>query len=65
MFVENLNYGYNENGNVVVSADIVNRGYHTRDDLNVYLTEKTADGNVVASRDAGYSRTNGSSDSFF
>ena len=49
VFVENLNYGYNENGNVVVSADIVNRGYHTRDDLNVYLTEKTADGNVVAS----------------
>ena len=47
--MENLNYGYNENGNVVVSADIVNRGYHTRDDLNVYLTEKTADGNVVAS----------------
>lgn len=49
VFVENLGFGYNDQGNAVISADIVNRGYNTRNGLTAYLTEKTADGKVIAS----------------
>ena len=49
VFVENLGFGYNDQGKAVISADIVNRGYNTRNGLTAYLTEKTADGKVIAS----------------
>ncbi len=49
VFVENLSFGYNDQGKAVISADIVNRGYNTRNGLTAYLTEKTADGKVIAS----------------
>lgn len=29
VFVENLGFGYNDQGKAVISADIVNRGYNT------------------------------------
>ena len=49
VFVENLGFGYNDQGKAVISADIVNRGYNTRDGLTACLTQKTADGKVIAS----------------
>ena len=49
VFVENLGFGYNDQGKAVISADIVNCGYNTRNGLTAYLTEKTADGKVIAS----------------
>mgnify|MGYP004531026603 CR=1 FL=1 len=50
VFIENLDFGYNDEGKAVISADIVNRGYNTRNGLTVYLTKKTIGGKVIASK---------------
>ena len=41
--VEQIAYGMKSNGKAVIYANIVNRGYRTERNINVYLTKNTAD----------------------
>lgn len=54
VFVENLNWGYKEDEKVVISADIVNRGYHTRNNLLVSLIKDSVDGEAIETKEVSY-----------
>ena len=47
--VEYISWGLNENGKVMVYADVVNRGYSTSKDVTVSLRKGAVDGDVVDS----------------
>lgn len=47
--VEQCTFGRREDGTAVISANVVNCGYHGRSDIVVELRENSADGAVVAS----------------
>ena len=52
-YLENLTYGYLEDGKAVISADVVNRGYHNKDNLTVSLIRDSLDGTVVETKNVG------------
>ena len=47
--IEHISWGLNENGKVMVYADIINRGYSTSKDVTVSLRKGAVDGDVVDS----------------
>ena len=47
--VEHISWGLNENGKVMVYADVVNRGYSTSKGVTVFLRKGAVDGDVVDS----------------
>lgn len=48
--VENLTWAYNADGDYIIHADIVNRGYETKKNLSVSLRKDSEDGEVIATQ---------------
>lgn len=48
--VENMSYAFNESGDVIISADIVNRGHGNGSSIEVSLRQESEDGSVEATK---------------
>ncbi|MCI6553496.1 MAG: S-layer homology domain-containing protein [Lachnospiraceae bacterium] len=53
VLLENLNWGYKEDGSAVIHADVVNRGYHSREGLSVSLVKDSPEGEVLQTKPVG------------